>query len=218
MLEAFHKAQANAWGRMENKHSESHICGYAVYDEQGDGIGNVTDFVTDGQGRLRYLVIDTGLWIFGKKVLVPAGLAQVDDEGNQIILKDITREKVKDLPEYHEDMQLDETYERQVIDTFSTGSRQQEAKAGDHRSGDRIEVRPVGQERRSGDRDRRTKSKREDFAQSEGMQPIERTRNQQPMGEASEDTVTCFINYEEYDFFDTPERLKILEVECQPRQ
>ena len=54
---------------------------FDVYAEGREKVGTVSDILVDEDtGRLRYLVVDTGFWIFGKKVLLPIGRARVDYE------------------------------------------------------------------------------------------------------------------------------------------
>jgi hypothetical protein len=45
-------------------------------------------------------VVDTGPWIFGKKVLLPAGtINRVDADGGKLYV-DLTKEQIKDSPEF----------------------------------------------------------------------------------------------------------------------
>ena len=47
-----------------------------------------------------YIVVDTGPWIFGRKVMIPAGaISQVDLE-NELVMLDLTKEQIKDSPEF----------------------------------------------------------------------------------------------------------------------
>ena len=77
-------------------------------------IGTVSDVLVDEEGRFRYLVISTGAWIFGKKVLLPIGRAQIDYNARRVVANGITKEQVEQLPEFSEDMKLDYNSEEQV--------------------------------------------------------------------------------------------------------
>ncbi|BDA68565.1 hypothetical protein CAL7716_027310 [Calothrix sp. PCC 7716] len=58
---------------------------FDVYAEGREKVGTVSDILVDEDtGRLRYLVVDTGFWIFGKKVLLPIGRARVDYEDKDL--------------------------------------------------------------------------------------------------------------------------------------
>ena len=46
------------------------LLGYELMAQDGE-IGKVYDFfISDKDWAIRYLVVDTGLWIFGRKVLI----------------------------------------------------------------------------------------------------------------------------------------------------
>ena len=47
-----------------------------------------------------YVVVDTGVWIFGKEVLLPAGTVTRVDPEQQKIYVDRTKEQIKDAPEF----------------------------------------------------------------------------------------------------------------------
>jgi hypothetical protein len=50
-----------------------------------------------------YLVVDTGPWIFGKKVLLPAGTVNHVDSLDQKVYVDRTKAQIKDSPEFDPD-------------------------------------------------------------------------------------------------------------------
>lgn len=88
---------------------------YSVYSlESEDKIGDVYDALIDEQGRFRYLVIDTGFWIFGKKVLLPTGRAKIDYGRNRVYTIGLTKDQAESLPKYDDDMTVDYDYEEQV--------------------------------------------------------------------------------------------------------
>jgi hypothetical protein len=98
------------------------IVGYRV--EAVDGhIGKIDEASTIVGDS--YLVVDTGPWIFGKKVLLPAGTVNnVDPEGKRVYV-DRTKQQIKDSPEFDPDTFRDETYRDKVggyyTDTYSLG-------------------------------------------------------------------------------------------------
>ena len=77
-------------------------------------IGTVNDVLVDEEGRFRYLVISTGAWIFGKKVMLPIGRAQIDYNARRVFANGLTKEQVDQLPEFNEDMKMDYHNEEQV--------------------------------------------------------------------------------------------------------
>jgi uncharacterized protein (TIGR02271 family) len=78
----------------------------------------VHDYVLDDQNRLRYLVVDTGFWIFGKKILVPVGQIDVREGDREVVVCAITKEQAKNLPAYEEGMELSPDYETRVMGTL----------------------------------------------------------------------------------------------------
>jgi hypothetical protein len=50
-----------------------------------------------------FLVVDTGPWIFGRKVVIPAGTVTQIDTGNDVIALNLTKDQIKDSPEFKPD-------------------------------------------------------------------------------------------------------------------
>jgi hypothetical protein len=88
----------------EQDRRRADLAGYRVEAMDG-GIGSVdqASYETDNS----WLVVDTGPWIFGRKVLLPAGTVQNIDHTDQKVYVDRTKEQVKHAPEYDPD-----TYEK----------------------------------------------------------------------------------------------------------
>lgn len=84
-------------------------------------IGTIHDVLVDETGHFRYLVIDTGFWIFGKKVLLPVGRCNVDVNAQRInAMGLVSKEQAEKLPEYSDDMTVDYDYEEQVRRIYRT--------------------------------------------------------------------------------------------------
>ncbi|MGH8927213.1 MAG: PRC-barrel domain containing protein [Acidimicrobiia bacterium] len=83
------------------------IQGFAVEALDGS-IGHV-DGSTNEAGT-GYLVVDTGPWIFGTKVLIPGGAIVDVDLVDERVYLDLTKEQIKNAPEYLPDADPDETY------------------------------------------------------------------------------------------------------------
>ncbi|MBE9079981.1 DUF2382 domain-containing protein [Romeria aff. gracilis LEGE 07310] len=99
----------------------SNIDDYSVYTRDNDKVGSVEDgLFEDGTGRFRYLVVDTGPWIFGKKVLLPIGLANFDYDNQRIHVEGLTKQQIEELPEYKTDMMVDHDYEERLRGTYRT--------------------------------------------------------------------------------------------------
>jgi hypothetical protein len=76
------------------------LTGFEV--EAADGsIGKVDEWTNQAAGS--YLVIDTGVWIFGTKVILPAGLVERVDRDQETVYIAPTKDEVKDAPEFVDD-------------------------------------------------------------------------------------------------------------------
>ncbi|HEY9693041.1 MAG TPA: DUF2382 domain-containing protein [Oculatellaceae cyanobacterium] len=91
------------------------VKGMDVYaDIDDEKVGSVKNILVDESGNFRYLVIDTGGWIFGKQVLLPMGRARIDDNNRRIYATGLTKEQAKALPEFNDDLKIDHDYEERV--------------------------------------------------------------------------------------------------------
>ncbi|MEG4996197.1 DUF2382 domain-containing protein [Microcoleus sp. B4-D4] len=92
------------------------IKGFDVYAGDSDEkVGTVYDALVDESGRFRYLVIDTGIWIFGKKVLLPIGSARFDYGARRVYATGLrSKDQAERLPAYNELEPLDYDREEQV--------------------------------------------------------------------------------------------------------
>jgi hypothetical protein len=93
--------------------STSEVTGYRIHATNGE-IGDVADFIVDDQfWNVHFLVVDTGHWFPGKKVLIsPKWINKVKWEESSVDVN-ITVNAVKNSPEYDPSMPLPETYENE---------------------------------------------------------------------------------------------------------
>ncbi len=96
----------------------NHIRGFVVYSG-GEKIGAVDDILVDGDGNFRYLVINTSIWIFGKKILLPIGRCRLDYNTHRVNVDGVSRAEVKSLPEYNWQIPVDYNHEEQVRGVYS---------------------------------------------------------------------------------------------------
>jgi len=66
-----------------------------------------------------YLVVDTGPWIFGRKVLLPAGTVQRIDHDDRKVYVDRTKDQIKNSPEYDKETFGTPEYREQVGSYYS---------------------------------------------------------------------------------------------------
>ena len=94
------------------------LTGYAVEALDGS-IGKVDDATYDvGSSRI---VVDTGPWIFGKKVVLPAGvIARVDDADEKVYVHR-SKDEIKNAPEFDDSVANDDRYREQVGSYYGPG-------------------------------------------------------------------------------------------------
>ena len=77
--------------------------------EAVDGsVGKVQDVISDLDGA--YLLVDTGLPLVGKTVLLPAGLVKAIDVDNESLKVDRTKDEVKGAPDFDAGLGKDPDY------------------------------------------------------------------------------------------------------------
>jgi hypothetical protein len=85
-----------------------------------DGSIGKIDEATYETGR-SYLVVDTGPWIFGKKVMLPAGVIRSIDETEKKVFVNRTKDQIKDSPEFDESFLEDESYRTNLGSYYGPG-------------------------------------------------------------------------------------------------
>lgn len=103
------------------------VKGLDVYTERDEKVGSIHNVLVDDNGQFRYLVLDTGFWVFGKKVLLPVGRFRSDPRAQRIYTIGLSKEQVQNLPEYHDDMTVDYSYEERVRGVYRTPRVEAEA-------------------------------------------------------------------------------------------
>src|SRR5207249_11945183 len=100
-------AMVEIWTYRESAWTTMDLTGYSVEALDG-GIGKIDEAGYDvGAG---YLVVDTGPWIFGKKVMLPAGVIEhVDAEGQRVYVNR-TKDTIKSSPEFDPDAYQEQSY------------------------------------------------------------------------------------------------------------
>jgi hypothetical protein len=87
--------------------AEAPIAGYTV--EATDGSIGSVDEATYEVGS-SYIVVDTGHWIFGKKVMIPAGvISRIDHDGKRVGVA-LSKDEIKGSPEFDEAAYQSEEY------------------------------------------------------------------------------------------------------------
>jgi len=94
------------------------INGYAI--EASDGtIGTVNDLLFDDVGWfVRWLVVDTGTWLPGRKVLLPVSALGQPDQVRRLFPVKLTMQQVEDSPDVDTDQPVSRQIEAHVYDYY----------------------------------------------------------------------------------------------------
>ncbi|MGH8875339.1 MAG: PRC-barrel domain containing protein [Acidimicrobiia bacterium] len=96
------------------------MTGYKV--EALDGSIGKVDEATYEVGS-SYIVVDTGPWIFGKKVMLPAGVIERVDLHDESVFVNRTKDEIKDSPEFHDTMYSEPAYRDEIGTYYGPGGR-----------------------------------------------------------------------------------------------
>src|SRR5215475_12769200 len=82
-------------------------------------IGEIDDFYFDDESwTVRYLVVNTGAWLFRREVLVsPISIENVDEPNNQVLVN-LTRDQVKDSPDIDTQKPVSRQHETAFMDYY----------------------------------------------------------------------------------------------------
>jgi hypothetical protein len=83
--------------RTDMKPNARNLKGLSV--EARDGSIGKIDEATDEVGSSA-IVVDTGPWIFGRKVVIPAGALERVDLNDEKVYLSMTKDEIKDSPEF----------------------------------------------------------------------------------------------------------------------
>jgi hypothetical protein len=90
------RTEPDLWNYGEDLERPAKLEGFEVAALDGD-IGRIDD-ATDEVGA-SYIVVDTGPWIFGRKVLIPArAIVRVDVPGEKVFLR-LKKQQIEEAPE-----------------------------------------------------------------------------------------------------------------------
>jgi len=100
-------SSADIWTYKSNMGTGVELVGFGVEAEDGS-IGKIDEATNEIGGS--YVVVDTGPWIFGKKVLLPAGVIDTVDHDETCVYVQRTKDEIKNAPEFDEDTYQSDEY------------------------------------------------------------------------------------------------------------
>src|SRR5688572_16692726 len=96
------------------------IRGWDVTTQDGRKVGEVDELIVDTEAmKVRYIAVDLDEDVAGsdRKVLVPIGAAQLDDDDDRVLVIGISAEQFATLPEYRRES-FDRGYESTLLSSY----------------------------------------------------------------------------------------------------
>ncbi len=96
----------------------ANFVGYSVEALDGS-IGKVDEATFDAGSA--FIVVDTGPWIFGKKVMLPAGVVKSVDHDDETVFVNLMKDEIKSAPEFDDSLMDDDDYRGQLGTYYGPG-------------------------------------------------------------------------------------------------
>ena len=109
---------ADVWAYRETTWTQADLSGFGVEALDGS-IGKVDEASNAVSGS--FIVVDTGPWIFGKKVMLPAGVIRDVDLDAQTVFVNRTKDQIKNAPEFDESTYRDDKYRSRLGSYYGPG-------------------------------------------------------------------------------------------------
>jgi uncharacterized protein YrrD len=101
-----------------NLRSAETVMDYYIHARDGD-IGHVDDFIVDHEAwAIRYMVVDTGNWLPGRKVLISPQWIEDMSWSEQKVMLDLTRNEVRHSPDFNAGAKIERPYEKELFEYY----------------------------------------------------------------------------------------------------
>src|SRR4029450_10472475 len=94
------------------------IVGFGVEALDGS-IGKIDEATYDAGSA--YIVVDTGPWIFGKKVMLPAGIISDVNFDDEKVFVNRTKDQIKSAPEFDDSLTKNQDYRAKLGSYYGPG-------------------------------------------------------------------------------------------------
>ena len=94
------------------------LTGFKVETLDGS-IGKVDEATNEAGGS--FIVVDTGPWIFGKKVMLPAGVIRDLDLDTETVFVNRTKDQIENAPEFDQKRYRDQGYRDELGRYYGPG-------------------------------------------------------------------------------------------------
>jgi hypothetical protein len=114
------RTERDIWRYRTGLEVSNDLTGFSVEALDG-GIGKIDESTTETTGT--HIVVDTGPWIFGKKVMLPGGVIDRIDYDTETVFVNRTKDEIKNAPEFDESNFRSETYRVELGGYYGEGGR-----------------------------------------------------------------------------------------------
>ena len=114
------RTQSDIWNYPAGLEIKDDLTGFSIEALDG-GIGKVDECTTETAGN--FLVVDTGPWIFGKKVMLPGGVIERVDYDTETVFVNRSKDQIKNAPEFNERNYRNDDYRNELGDYYGEGGR-----------------------------------------------------------------------------------------------
>ena len=113
----------NLWGYRERADIGFDPAGRDLTGFQVDALDGSIGKIDEANNEVAnsYLIVDTGPWIFGKKVMLPAGVVNRIDETEERVWVDRTKDQIRNAPEFDEVGFTDGSYHDELGSYYGQG-------------------------------------------------------------------------------------------------
>jgi hypothetical protein len=109
-------ATTDVWTFRDSAWTGTALIGMSVEATDGE-VGKVDEATDDAGGSA--LVLDTGTWILGRKVFLPAGVIDRVDFDTETVYVDRSKDELKGAPEYDDSKRSDAAYRTEVASYYA---------------------------------------------------------------------------------------------------
>jgi hypothetical protein len=112
------RTEQDLWRYRPGLDISSDLTGFSIEALDGS-VGKVDECTTEVTGT--YLVVDTGPWMFGKKVMLPGGLIERIDYDSQTVSVNRTRDEIKNAPKFDPNGYRHDSYRAELGRYYGNG-------------------------------------------------------------------------------------------------
>ena len=112
------RTERDIWRYRADLDTTNDLTGFSIEAIDG-GIGKIDE--SSNEASSSFLVVDTGPWIFGKKVMLPAGVIDRVDYDTETVFVNRTKDEIKNAPEFDQSSYRNDSYQNELGGYYDEG-------------------------------------------------------------------------------------------------